>query len=59
MLAIKAALVRIREDTYGWCMDTGEPIGLRRMLYKPTALRTTEAQTRFERLGQHLRSEAG
>lgn len=58
-LAIKAALERIAEDSYGWCADTGEPIGLRRLLNNPTALRTTEAQTRLERLGRHVRAEAG
>ncbi|QHF00459.1 TraR/DksA family transcriptional regulator (plasmid) [Pseudomonas cannabina pv. alisalensis] len=57
-MAIKAALVRIDEDLYGWCEDSGEPIGLRRLLNNPTAFRTTEAQTRFERLGKHVRAEA-
>ncbi|WP_439126299.1 MAG: TraR/DksA family transcriptional regulator (plasmid) [Pseudomonas rhizophila] len=57
-MAIKAALVRIEEDAYGWCDDSGEPIGLRRLLNNPTATRTTEAQTRFERLGKHVRAEA-
>lgn len=57
-MAIKAALVRIEEDVYGWCDDSGESIGIRRLLNNPTAFRTTEAQTRFERLGKHVRSEA-
>jgi DnaK suppressor protein len=57
-MAIKAALIRIDEDLYGWCEDSGEPIGLRRLLNNPTAFRTTEAQTRFERLGKHVRAEA-
>lgn len=57
-VAIKAALERIAEDSYGWCDDTGEPIGLRRLLNNPTAMRTTEAQARLERLGQHVRAEA-
>lgn len=57
-MAIKAALLRIDEDAYGWCEDSGEPIGLRRLLHRPTANRTTEAQTRFERLGKHVRAQA-
>lgn len=57
-LAIKAALERIADDSYGWCDDTGEPIGLRRLLERPTALRTTDSQARFEKIGQHRRAMA-
>ncbi|HCF6328799.1 TPA: TraR/DksA family transcriptional regulator [Pseudomonas aeruginosa] len=57
-LAIKEALDRIADDEYGWCADTGEEIGLRRLLNNPTALRTTEAQNRLETIGKHHRAAA-
>jgi len=57
-LAIKDALDRIADDEYGWCADTGEEIGLRRLLNNPTALRTTEAQNRLETIGKHHRVAA-
>lgn len=55
---INAALSRIDDGTYGWCEDLGEPIGLKRLQTRPTATRSIEAQSRFERLGRHVRAEA-
>ena len=46
-------LVKIQEslrEIYGCCRDTGEPIGLRRLLARPTATLSVEAQERRERL---------
>ncbi|MBR9835098.1 MAG: RNA polymerase-binding protein DksA, partial [Alphaproteobacteria bacterium] len=46
---IDAALRRIDEGTYGYCDDTGEPIGLGRLEARPTATLSLEAQERHER----------
>ena len=47
---IGAALRRIDDGTYGFCEETGEPIGIARMLARPTATLTVEAQERRERM---------
>jgi DnaK suppressor protein len=47
---INAALRRIDAGDYGYCAETGEPIGLRRLLARPTATLCVEAQERHERL---------
>lgn len=44
------ALERIQDGTYGWCRDSGEPIGLGRLLARPTAELCIEAQERHERV---------
>ena len=46
---IDAALERIEEGTYGYCEETGEPIGLRRLEARPIATLSIEAQERHER----------
>ena len=46
---IDAALARIEEGTYGYCEDTGEPIGLKRLDARPIATLSLEAQERHER----------
>lgn len=46
---IDDALERIRDGRYGWCEDTGEPIGLPRLLARPTATLSLEAQEMHER----------
>ncbi len=46
---VEDALKRIREGTYGICIDTGEPIELERLKAYPTASRTTRAQAIYER----------
>ena len=46
---IDKALARIREDTYGYCLDTAEPIGLKRLMARPVATLSIEAQERHER----------
>lgn len=45
---IADALQRIENGTYGWCEETGEPIGIPRLLARPTATLTIEAQERHE-----------
>ncbi|MBN8532022.1 MAG: RNA polymerase-binding protein DksA [Alphaproteobacteria bacterium] len=46
---IDAALRRIQEGTYGYCEETGDPIGLKRLEARPIATLTVEAQERHER----------
>jgi DnaK suppressor protein len=46
---IDSALSRINEGTYGYCEETGEPIGLRRLDARPIATLSLEAQERHER----------
>ncbi len=45
---IREALRRIDEGNYGWCEETGEPIGIARLLARPTAALCLEAQERHE-----------
>ena len=45
---IEQSLRRIEDATYGWCEETGEPIGIPRLLARPTATLTIEAQSRRE-----------
>ena len=46
---IDAALRRIDQGEYGWCEKTGDPIGLRRLIARPVATMTVEAQEAHER----------
>ena len=46
---IDAALARIEDGSYGYCEETGEPIGLRRLDARPIATLSVEAQERHER----------
>lgn len=46
---IDAALKRIDDGSYGYCEETGEPIGLRRLDARPVATLSIEAQERHER----------
>lgn len=41
---IDEALIRIDNGSYGWCEDSGEPIGIARLLARPTATLSVEAQ---------------
>ncbi|MFE8047270.1 RNA polymerase-binding protein DksA [Brenneria goodwinii] len=41
---IDSALQRIRSGDYGYCLETGEPIGLRRLLLRPTAELSIDAK---------------
>ena len=45
---IDQALARIDDGSYGYCEETGEPIGIQRLLARPTATLTIEAQERRE-----------
>jgi len=46
---IESALRRIKDDTYGYCEETSEPIGLKRLVARPVATLSIEAQERHER----------
>ncbi|KON81563.1 RNA polymerase-binding protein DksA [Azoarcus sp. PA01] len=46
---VEAALRRIEDGTYGYCEATGEPIGIGRLLARPTATLSLEEQERHER----------
>ena len=52
---IDQALERLARGDYGWCAETGEPIGLRRLLLRPTASLCIEAKERQERRELHVR----
>ncbi len=45
---VQAALKRIDDGEYGWCAETGDPIGVPRLLARPTATLSLEAQQRRE-----------
>ena len=46
---IDSALKRIQDGTYGFCVDTGEPIGLKRLIARPVANLCIAAQERHEK----------
>ena len=45
---IDSALKRIKDGTYGFCEDTGEPIGLKRLMARPVATLSIAAQEKHE-----------
>lgn len=45
---IDSALKRIENGSYGYCVETGEPIGIKRLDARPVATLTVEAQQRRE-----------
>ncbi len=46
---INAALKRLKDGTYGFCEETGEPIGLKRLIARPIATLCIAAQEKHER----------
>ena len=46
---IDKALIRIKDATYGFCLDTAEPIGLKRLMARPVAKYTIAAQEKHEK----------
>ena len=46
---IDKALIRLKDDTYGYCLDTAEPIGLKRLMARPVAKYTIAAQEKHEK----------
>ncbi|WP_347555583.1 RNA polymerase-binding protein DksA [Robbsia sp. KACC 23696] len=45
---VQQSLARIESGEYGWCEETGEPIGVPRLIARPTATLSLEAQQRRE-----------
>jgi DnaK suppressor protein len=45
---IDEAIARIDDGSYGWCEESGEPIGIGRLIARPTATFSVEAQERHE-----------
>lgn len=54
---INGALSRLDDGTYGFCEETGDPIGLRRLDARPIATLSVEAQERHERRERVYRDE--
>src|SRR5882672_279076 len=54
---IEAALARIDDGSYGYCIETGDPISLRRLDARPIATLSVEAQERHERRERIYRDE--
>lgn len=52
---IASALKRIDSGDYGYCEETGEPIGLARLMFRPTAKLCIEAKERQEQHEHHYR----
>lgn len=57
ILKIDDAINRIEDGSYGYCSDTGEPIGVRRLEARPIATLSVEAQERHERLEKTKRDD--
>lgn len=54
---IDAALQRIEDGSYGYCEDTDEPIGIKRLEARPIATLCLEAQERHERMERTHRDD--
>jgi DnaK suppressor protein len=54
---IDSALRRIDDGTYGYCEETGEPIGIKRLDARPIATLSIEAQERHERMERMQRED--
>lgn len=54
---IRKVLALIDSGDYGFCEDSGEPIGIKRLLARPTATLTIEAQERREKMQKHFAEE--
>ena len=46
---IDSALKRIKDGTYGFCKETGDPIGLKRLMARPVATLSIAAQEKHEK----------
>ena len=46
---IDKAIKKIQNNTYGFCEETGEPIGLKRLIARPIAILSIEAQEKHEK----------
>ena len=46
---IDQAIKKIKNDTYGYCEETSEPIGIKRLIARPIATLSIEAQEKYEK----------
>ncbi len=46
---IEKAIKKINDNTYGYCEETGEPIGLKRLIARPIATLSIDAQEKHEK----------
>ena len=46
---INKAIKKIQDNTYGYCEETGEPIGVKRLIARPIASLSIEAQEKHEK----------
>ena len=46
---IDQAIKKIQDDTYGYCVETGEPIGIKRLIARPIATLCIAAQEKHEK----------
>ena len=53
LVAVRAALARLADGSYGECMDCGQGVGLARLLAQPAAARCIACQSKAEAPGQH------
>nr|WP_019366195.1 hypothetical protein [Pseudomonas luteola] len=53
-VVVLSALKRIKTQEYGWCEIAGEAIGLKRLLFSPSAELSVEAQIRGEAIEKHI-----
>lgn len=58
ILKIDSALERIEDGSYGYCEETGEEIGIGRLMARPIATLCVEAQERHERMEKTYDDEA-
>jgi len=49
LIKINQALNKIKDNTYGYCEETGEPIGLKRLIARPIATLSIESQEKREK----------
>ncbi|MDP4536841.1 TraR/DksA C4-type zinc finger protein [Alkalimonas collagenimarina] len=56
---IEQALDRVARQEYGYCVETGQPIGIRRLLARPTAELCLEAKERQEIREKHYKKQRG
>lgn len=57
IIKIDMALARLEDGSYGFCEETGEPIGLQRLEARPIATLSLEAQERHERYEKVYRDD--
>ena len=51
---IDKAIKKIEDNTYGYCEETGEPIGVKRLIARPIATLSIEAQEKHEKMKKYL-----